>query len=471
MRRGCRRLPCSLAALLCLSASVAWAQGLPINSSPNVVGSGARALGMGGAFIAVADDATAASWNPGGLTQLERPEISLVYSYKYIGEDFTSSSHPELDSDHSINFDDINYLSGVYPIRRTIAGRNLVLSLNYQAKYDFDRNLEIDYRDVSGLGFGSMLGFTTHVKYRQRGQLASLSPAFGFEITDRLSVGMVMNIWDQSLLPDNEWSVRQEERRVFRIDGQLLPVSWVRLNIDEKFDNFEGTSYTFGALYRATERLNIGFVYHTKFTADVDYEQRMLTGQSNGFPGFVISQRHQKYTFPSAVGLGISYRFPNDKLTLSMDITRREWDQFIIHDPENRILAMQKRSGITGLPHDLSPHDPTYTVRVGAEYVFVNAQKPKQDYLPSLRLGAFYDPEPAGGRPDKWYGLGEVSGKPDDYFGVSVGAGLLIKNRVNLDAAYIYRWGSDVRKDTFSMTGTDADVDQHSFYLSTVIYF
>ena len=51
---------------------------LEINSAPSPVGSGARALGMGGAFIAIADDATAASWNPGGLTQLERPELSLV---------------------------------------------------------------------------------------------------------------------------------------------------------------------------------------------------------------------------------------------------------------------------------------------------------------------------------------------------------------------------------------------------------
>ena len=51
-----------------------------IASSFNPVGSGARALGMGGAFIAVADDATAASWNPGGLIQLEKPEISAVGS-------------------------------------------------------------------------------------------------------------------------------------------------------------------------------------------------------------------------------------------------------------------------------------------------------------------------------------------------------------------------------------------------------
>ena len=43
-----------------------------------VLGAGARALGMGGAFLARADDATAASWNPAGLSYLLRPEVSLV---------------------------------------------------------------------------------------------------------------------------------------------------------------------------------------------------------------------------------------------------------------------------------------------------------------------------------------------------------------------------------------------------------
>src|SRR5262249_18832771 len=43
-----------------------------------VLGAGARAFGMGGAFLARADDATAASWNPAGLSYLRRPELSLV---------------------------------------------------------------------------------------------------------------------------------------------------------------------------------------------------------------------------------------------------------------------------------------------------------------------------------------------------------------------------------------------------------
>src|SRR5262245_31586642 len=38
---------------------------------------GARSLALAGAFIGLADDATAAATNPAGLVQLARPEISV----------------------------------------------------------------------------------------------------------------------------------------------------------------------------------------------------------------------------------------------------------------------------------------------------------------------------------------------------------------------------------------------------------
>ena len=83
--------------MLCspVSAQEAVPQKVISASTPNPVGSGARAVGMGGAFIAVADDATAASWNPAGLTQLKKPEISFAYSYFKRRDDFSSRSHPE----------------------------------------------------------------------------------------------------------------------------------------------------------------------------------------------------------------------------------------------------------------------------------------------------------------------------------------------------------------------------------------
>lgn len=47
------------------------------------IGAGARALAMGGAFTAIADDATAAYWNPAGLTQLEKQEVSSMYTKQF----------------------------------------------------------------------------------------------------------------------------------------------------------------------------------------------------------------------------------------------------------------------------------------------------------------------------------------------------------------------------------------------------
>jgi hypothetical protein len=44
------------------------------------MGVGARALGMGGAFTAVADDATAAYWNPSGLVKIENIEATFMYA-------------------------------------------------------------------------------------------------------------------------------------------------------------------------------------------------------------------------------------------------------------------------------------------------------------------------------------------------------------------------------------------------------
>jgi tetratricopeptide (TPR) repeat protein len=59
-------------------------------------GAGARALGMGGAFFAVADDASASYWNPAALTLLERKEFTAMQASMFAQTtlNFFTYAHP-----------------------------------------------------------------------------------------------------------------------------------------------------------------------------------------------------------------------------------------------------------------------------------------------------------------------------------------------------------------------------------------
>src|SRR5437588_8572914 len=128
-------------AVLCLPwPSALLAQTLPFGlslppslnfaTSPSPVGSGARAQGKALAFIGVADDATAASHNPAGLVQLERPEVSIVGSY-FLRLERQDITRPDTDlADQNFHHFDLNYLSAVYPFE--LLQRNVVVSLNFQ---------------------------------------------------------------------------------------------------------------------------------------------------------------------------------------------------------------------------------------------------------------------------------------------------------------------------------------------------
>ena len=203
-------------------------------SAPLPSGSGARALGLAGAFTAVADDATAASWNPAGLIQLERPEISSVIRYSRENDRHRSSDAGfrvgEDDFDHTT----LNYFSVVYPFYVPRLSRNMVASLNFQEAYDFTlfftakpSDLSSSSRDrltgqtfvesevqaltqgivdltvssitttrvVSALGQLFSSGLVSDLKFKQEGVISALTPAWAIELTPALSFGLAFNYY------------------------------------------------------------------------------------------------------------------------------------------------------------------------------------------------------------------------------------------------------------------------------------
>ena len=218
------------------AASVASFRPPTIFSAPLPSGSGARALGLAGAFTAVADDATAASWNPGGLTQLERPEGSFVWRASAERDTHHSASDSMSVGHDRFESYGLNYLSGVVPFK--LGRHNTVFSLNYQEAYDFTQRFTARFTDRSRrlvrdtaqstesaawtdqyiLPNGEITltshittktdrrldqvldsGMLTALDFDQEGLIDAITPAFAVELTPKLSAGVSVNFYRDDL--------------------------------------------------------------------------------------------------------------------------------------------------------------------------------------------------------------------------------------------------------------------------------
>jgi len=413
---------------------------IEIPSSFNPVGSGARALGMGGAFIAVADDATAASWNPSGLIQLEDPEMSIVGAGFYREEDLDFGTNPEANGTNSVSKARINYLSATYPF--TLGRFNMVISANYQNLFDLTRNWDFILNQSS-----NGLTVMQDVDYDQDGNLSAWGIAYSIQILPKFSLGVTLNFWEDGIYK-NKWKQTIVQKGAGTLAGNNF--TFESRSVDEFF--FSGINANLGILWNVTSKLNFGAVFKTPFTADIKHKTSFSS--SINFPDFPAADssfssratEHEDLDMPMSYGIGLAYRF-SDNFTASFDVYRTEWNDFELKDSEGN-----KISPISGLPSSESDVDPTYQVRMGAEYLII---QPK--YVIPLRGGIFYDPAPA-------------EGSPDNFYGFSLGSGIGI-GRFIFDIAYQYRFGNDVGSSMLGNLDFSEDVKEHTLYGSMIFHF
>ncbi|MCP4112725.1 MAG: hypothetical protein GY749_45560, partial [Desulfobacteraceae bacterium] len=410
---------------------------LEIPSSFNPVGSGARAIGMGGAFIAVADDATAASWNPGGLIQLILPEFSVVTSGFHRGEDIDFGTNPEGAGSHRVSELDINYFSAAYPFN--LFKRNMVVSLSYQHLYDFNREWRFTLLDRK---LGSQI-VDEYWDYEQNGSLSAVGLSYCIQIIPELSMGVTLNLWEDSLT-DNQW------KKKYNMTGLG---TWAGASLINEVDitdiySFSGFNVNIGVLWRVNYKLSFGAVLKTPFTADVEHRRRKYSVDKS--PNFKISSQDKVYDeeldMPASYGIGFVYRF-SDKFLVSADGYRTEWNNFVHRDGKG-----EETSPVSGREFSESDISSTHQVRIGLEYR-VNNEK---GYIIPIRGGIFYDPAP-------------TEDSPDDFYGFSLGSGFTLNDKFSVDIAYQYRYGDDVGSilEEFEFS---QDVSEHTIYFSLIYY-
>jgi len=288
--------------------------------SLNLSTPGARAVGMGGAFIGRADDATAAETNPAGLTILARPEVSLEYRHSNARNVTTSifnvpirnfdlNPHPDVEPglDRSIadfqaldtldSADALGFASFVYPTSR------VTLAFSRHELIRTDASL------FGGLN-ASPFHFLEPNDFLGNAQIRDVNYNFtaATKIGDAISVGGSIKIADFSF--ESSIAARQRAEPDF---GQHF-VS--RIDTSETKVGFNA-----GILVHPTSKVSIGVVY--KF--EPQFTLGTVVDNTDQTPPFSV-QKDVSFDVPDTLGFGISAS-PNSNWTFNFDVVRVFYSQ------------------------------------------------------------------------------------------------------------------------------------------------
>ncbi len=369
-----------------LVAGVVVAQELPSQGPPILQFSfsnpGARSLGFGGAFVALADDATAAFANPAGLIQIARPEVSIEgrswgYSTPFtqrgrlvgepsgIGIDVVAGLRDETSSN---DISGLSFFSVVYP------GKNWSIAFYRHQLADFEF-----LSQTQGLVTQGLFGPVRFVEQRVKTDLEVVN--FGlsgaFRVSDALSVGLsavyyetALETVNQPFLPDADESLGifaptsyLPERLVASVAYSIHDISW---GLNGGFLWTVSPRWRLGGFYRQSPRFEL---------------RAVATAGPGGFlfglppAGAIVDASTSPVALPGVYGLGWAFRTDDGSLTVAF-----EWDRI---EYSTILDSLDQRE----FESDNIVLDDGDELHLGAEYVFSRSK-----LIAAARLGVWLDP-------------------------------------------------------------------------------
>lgn len=433
------------AALLAAACAPAWAIStaesnatLPFSfSNP-----GARSLAMGGAFLGLADDATAAYTNPAGLTRLG---LSKQFSVEVRRNDFTTpypasgtfgtrpfdlSGVNYRDAENDVS--ELSFVSFVFPRETWSLAVYRHQLLNYENSYVAD---QIDFAVTPEFPGNFIRPVRAHADV----SIVSYGLAFGHTINSALSWGFGV-----------AWNDFEINTATQRFDPENPGEA---LNTQSQRGDDTDFSYSLGLLYRGSDSFSVGVAYRSG--PQFDYRSTNIVAPPGESP-ITAADFTTSFEAPDSIGIGFSWR-PLDQLTLNLDINHVRYSNLAnrvddaFFSGEFAELTDQQRLRGFDVKDQIEP-------RLGMEYGFFNMKYPLflragawRESVRSLRF--FGDPDDQIHR-EYQFGAGETyaaavlfsSGEDEMHY--SLGFGLAF-SKFQLDFAYDM---SD-NQDTLSLSG------------------
>ncbi|HKJ18500.1 MAG TPA: outer membrane protein transport protein [Xanthomonadales bacterium] len=251
-----------------LQPPTAEISGLPFDLLPP----GARALGLGGAFVGVADDATASLANPAGLTNLTAPEFSLHgrdtdADFAFLDPDAYDSAAlyeaGDLQKQYSDSTTDVSFASFVYPLDRW------VFSGYYSNQIDFSSAQSQPDSRLDPVFLDEYTNFNS-----VSASLDSYGLSAAFRMTDSWSIGVSVQQSDLDLSSQDIWEINHfgdiEQLLAEGVGGiggngtaeQYRQVVRDNFTYDARVDaSDDDVSFNVGLLYNPGGNWSFGLVY------------------------------------------------------------------------------------------------------------------------------------------------------------------------------------------------------------------
>ena len=351
-------------------------------SLPDRMGWGARAVGMGGAFTGVADDATATYYNPAGLIQIDGHVMQMGYIMQI----------PNI----SIN--------GSLYIDKAIKGPLLSMVFDPCRPWNIKRRVRVGmsvfFPDNTKAFFKMRYGHDYDPWYPLYGD-STLQNFIASQFVAALEIFPWLYVGGGFILgvSGSEIELRMlssDETFLQMLDGTLeFPIEAMDTRENWKFSS--ETRGLVGVLLKPLPKLRIGFTYRKKqlnpFEGGIPIKVDMYISsmdivipqeQISNFPilGAIFPLQiavNSNFT-PEQYALGASYQL-RDNLLLAYDVTYYNWRNYI--DDRGQFPEPQM--------------EPVYVHRIGGEYF------PVKDF--AVRMGYGYEPSPLkqqNRREDAW---------------------------------------------------------------------
>jgi len=352
--RGWKMLAVLLVLLFTASTSFAGGFRLPEQ--------GAKAMGMGFAFTAQADDPSAIYFNPAGLTQLKGNNVMVGVTYVRLnGGEFTGTTPVD------------NVFASKSETQKSL---DLFIPNAYYTKTTSDGYIAYGIGIFAPFGLGQEYNNNHTSIFRNQVtkidlQTVVVNPTIAFKINEYLSVGVGIDyMYGKATLEKTPWNPALipagQNGNVFDLELKGTGDAW---------------GYNFGLLLKPTENLKIGANYRSPFTLDIKDGDVTISNVNAGAPAFAAASGTKGSTtlnLPATFALGVSYTM--GKLTLNADADWTFWSSY-------SSLPINFESPLLPDSNAAKNWKDVCAVRLGVEY---RVTAPL-----ALRAGFVYDPSPA----------------------------------------------------------------------------